>query len=131
MGLRTTMRLNRKLRATITRMNAQTKETKKLIARLRDLTSVQGGVIYGGKWSAEDNPETDGTDLAHPAYWRGREDSVRSIVHEATCVLDGTVSNIGVTNEPWETLRQRLFDVKDIRLGLENQIRKLTSELEK
>lgn len=54
-----------------------------------------------------DNPEWDGTDGAHPAYYRGHEDSAKQFCKMATEILDGKPVT-GVSKEPWETFRKRL-----------------------
>src|SRR5690606_11207719 len=38
--------------------------------------------------SRADDPETDGTDFAHPAYFRGRRDGIRGAVDALERVLD-------------------------------------------
>jgi len=54
-----------------------------------------------------DNPEFDGTDGAHPAYWRGHDQAVAGLCQRITEILDGKLV-VGVCAEPWETIRQRL-----------------------
>lgn len=53
-----------------------------------------------------DTEEADGTDAAHPAYWRGEKDGADSIVRRLTQDLDE--GKHGVSNEPLEGLRLRL-----------------------
>lgn len=55
----------------------------------------------------QDNPELDGTDAAHPAWWRGEEYAVERLCREINSILDGE-SLAGVCGEPWESTRQRI-----------------------
>lgn len=57
-----------------------------------------------------DNPEFDGTDGAHPAFWRGQDDGVRGTVMRIDQILDGKDDGRGVVGyEPLEKLRRRLL----------------------
>lgn len=55
-----------------------------------------------------DDPETDGTDFAHPAWWRGEKHGAHSICRGVNEVLDGEPAGAGVAGEPWEGMRRRL-----------------------
>lgn len=55
-----------------------------------------------------DDPEADGTDFAHPAWWRGYEHSCRTFCQLVTEILDGKDDGRGANYEPWGTVRQRL-----------------------
>src|SRR5271169_1645376 len=59
-----------------------------------------------------DNPEMDGTDFAHPAWWRGQDRALLGFVNEVNRILDGTEDLSGTCNEPWQSLRERLFDIR-------------------
>lgn len=43
----------------------------------------------GGKVIIVDDDETDGTPLAHPAYWRGEAAGVWGVISALTDILDG------------------------------------------
>ncbi len=58
--------------------------------------------------SGQDDPEWDGTDAAHPAWWRGNDAGYRSITRMIEGILDGTYDGSGVSAEPWESVKQRL-----------------------
>jgi hypothetical protein len=44
-----------------------------------------------------------------------------TIVHEVNDILDGTKANIGTSSEPWQSLRQRLYDIRTL-LGIAERI---------
>lgn len=58
-----------------------------------------------------DNPEADGTDYAHPAWWRGHFQTVRSLCYKINRLLDGEDNGMGISQEPWESTRRRLLDL--------------------
>ena len=58
-----------------------------------------------------DNPDCDGTDYAHPAYWRGHDQTVSSLCQQINKILDGQDDGRGVANEPWESVRRRLLKI--------------------
>ena len=76
--------------------------------------SVEGytdGYIGGYQRALEinkDDPEKDCTDFAHPAWWRGAEYAHVALVKEVNELLDGGAVR-GTCNEPWQSLRKRLF----------------------
>ena len=57
---------------------------------------------------AEDNPMLDATPLAHPAWWRAHEHTLHVICDKVNAVLDGTDTGIGISREPWQSVRTRL-----------------------
>ena len=59
----------------------------------------------------KDNPELDGTDAAHPAWWRGHEHTVAAMCQKIHSLLDGKDDGSGVSNDPWESLRRRLLNL--------------------
>ena len=70
-----------------------------------DLVSIRGFVEH---W---DVPDTDCTDFAHPAWWRGHEHSTHTFCNVAMRVLDGDAKLMsGSTYQPWADTRQRLYD---------------------
>ena len=57
-----------------------------------------------------DDPSTDCTDLAHPAWWRGERAATLLAVSRITAILDGTDDGSGVYGSPeFEKLRRRLL----------------------
>ena len=57
-----------------------------------------------------DNPELDGTDFAHPAWWRGHHQTTEMFCHHVQAILDGRdVKDESVSPEPWHTVRKRLL----------------------
>lgn len=54
-----------------------------------------------------DDAELDGTDAAHPAYWRGTDAGFASMCQQVSELLDGK-SSTGVCAEPWNSLRHRI-----------------------
>jgi hypothetical protein len=74
-----------------------------------------------GTRNRDDDPEADGTDFAHPAWWRGNERAFLTAVHEVNDILDGTKTNVGISIEPWQSLRQRLYDIRTL-LGIAERI---------
>ena len=57
----------------------------------------------------EDNPFWDGTDAAHPAYWRGQDDASAIWAVKLTEWLDGKDDMSGAHHEPWQTIRSRIY----------------------
>lgn len=58
-----------------------------------------------------DDAELDGTDGAHPAWWRGHEHSVRVMCEMINAILDGKDNGHGVSPEPWESTRRRMLNL--------------------
>lgn len=58
-----------------------------------------------------DNPELDGTDYAHPAYWRGEDHAVIVLCQKINNILNGHDDGRGHSNEPWESTRRRLLEL--------------------
>jgi len=61
---------------------------------------------------ANDDPELDGTDGAHPAYWRGEDYAIKAVCNKLNAILDGK-SVTGVCNEPLQSLRVRLAEYRE------------------
>jgi hypothetical protein len=68
-----------------------------LVAQYREIGSLRDGDLaefrtlinrHRGAGGIPDDPEWDGTDAAHPAYWRGEEDGVKSAMWKITEILD-------------------------------------------
>lgn len=57
---------------------------------------------------ASSDPELDGTDFAHPAWWRGHNNGSLGMIAAVTRILDGKDDGKGVANEPWQSVRTRL-----------------------
>ena len=60
---------------------------------------------------ATNNPDLDGTDFAHPAYWRGHDQAVRAVCQKINEILDGHDDGHGIVREPWESTRRRLLSI--------------------
>lgn len=60
----------------------------------------------------EDDPEWDATDFAHPAWWRGSDYTVDQLASQVNEILDGKDDMSGYCQEPWQTSRKRIFELK-------------------
>jgi hypothetical protein len=69
----------------------------------------------------KDDPEADCTDFAHPAWWRGVDYAHLQLVNGVNKILDGETVNAGTASQPWEALRQRLYDIRTL-LGIADRI---------
>jgi hypothetical protein len=56
--------------------------------------------------------EADGTDAAHPAWWRGQDHGVHSLCQHINEILDGKEPT-GVSREPWESTRKNLAALRE------------------
>ena len=54
----------------------------------------------------DDNPEFDGTDGAHPAWWRGSDHTMQVVCNELRQILDGKPIGNGVASQPWEGIKR-------------------------
>lgn len=61
--------------------------------------------------SRKDNKELDGTDAAHPAWWRGNDAGVTQICAKINAILDGADVS-GTASEPWESTRRRVVEAR-------------------
>jgi hypothetical protein len=59
-----------------------------------------------------DNKETDGTDYAHPSYWRGSDAAFATMCEQLRKILDGEDDCKGKCQEPWDTLRRRVLALR-------------------
>jgi hypothetical protein len=59
-----------------------------------------------------DNQATDGTDAAHPSYWRGCSATFAAMSEQLRKILDGEDDCSGVCQEPWDSLRRRVLDLR-------------------
>jgi hypothetical protein len=59
----------------------------------------------------KDNEELDGTDAAHPAWWRGNEAGVAQVCAKINAILDGA-DVFGTAAEPWEYTRRRVAEAR-------------------
>lgn len=61
----------------------------------------------------QDDPQWDGSDFAHPAYWRGQEHSAALAVVMLRDVLDGTDDGAGVLgHDGLERVRRDVLDLR-------------------
>lgn len=68
-----------------------------------------------------DDPEADATDFAHPAWFRGNEVAVKQLCQLINTILDGNPNPGGISTQPWQALRQRLYDIRTL-LGIAERI---------
>lgn len=80
------------------------------IGHLRALVKEQGQELA----RLRDDPEQDGTDFAHPAWWRGHEQAVLVMCQTINEVLDGKDDGAGVNYEPWGAVRRRLLKLAQV-----------------
>lgn len=59
----------------------------------------------------KDNEELDGTDAAHPAWWRGNDAGVAQVCAQINAILDGADVS-GTASEPWEPTRRRVAEAR-------------------
>ena len=59
-----------------------------------------------------DDPLLDGTDLAHPAWWRGHDRGVAQVCHRLREILDGAPAG-GVAADPFQGLKERIKRLLD------------------
>ena len=74
-----------------------------------------------------DDPETDCTDFAHPAWWRGNDHAYAMMCKELAELLDGKPLT-GSCNQPWQGVRERIADLRD-QLDREKREHLATQEL--
>ena len=62
-----------------------------------------------------DDPELDGTDGAHPAWWRGTDCATAVVVRIVNDILDGTHRETSgrFNHGPLNDLRDRLHELMD------------------
>lgn len=59
-----------------------------------------------------DYPDLDGTDWAHPAWWRGNDDGVRGVAMRIKKILDGKDDGAGVIGyDVLEKVRRTLLEI--------------------
>jgi predicted nucleic acid-binding Zn-ribbon protein len=60
-----------------------------------------------------DYPDADGTDYAHPAWWRGHDHAIAMFCHHVNQILDGKDDGTGENVEGnWRDLRKRLLAMR-------------------
>lgn len=61
-----------------------------------------------------DDPEADGTDYAHPAYWRGSDAGVRGAVMRIRQAIDGHDDGSGVIGDSdLEDVRRKILAMRE------------------
>ena len=62
-----------------------------------------------------DDPEADGTDFAHPAWWRGHEQSTEMMIYHVNQILDDIIKGQQPSgtygNANMNKLRERLYNL--------------------
>lgn len=82
-----------------------------------------------GLRAERDDPEWDGTDTAHPAWWRGHDSSCQQFCREINEILDGKPMG-GTCREPWEATRWRVFNLLMLAAKLTTERDDLKRQLE-
>ena len=72
------------------------------------LTPASAGALEEAR---KDNKELDGTDAAHPAWWRGNDAGVSQVCEKINAILDGA-DVFGTASEPWESTRRRVAEAR-------------------
>lgn len=90
-------RLIEQLTAATARAEAAEKEVERLRGALEE--------------ARKDNDELDGTDAAHPAWWRGNDAGVSQACAKINAILDGA-DVFGTASEPWESARRRVAEAR-------------------
>lgn len=67
--------------------------------------------LYAQPAAPVDDPDCDGTDGAHPAWWRGHDDTCRILYIKLQEILDGRDDGRGVANQPWQGIRNRIREL--------------------
>jgi hypothetical protein len=76
--------------------------------------------------AAADNPDFDFTDAAHPAWWRGNDAAVESLCRIINDIFDGKHGDGGTASEPWESVRKRLFALRETHAALQAALAEAT-----
>jgi hypothetical protein len=84
-------------------MSARIADKDNLIAELRQKPLPPG-------WSF-DNPDLDGTDGAHPAWWRAYDSACGIMCSKIEDILTGKDIGEGTSNPPWQPIRERLINL--------------------
>lgn len=62
-----------------------------------------------------DDDILDGTDGAHPAWWRGHDDTIASVVQQINKLLDGkNGEKFGKSTQPYHRLYRRIYRLRRI-----------------
>jgi hypothetical protein len=81
-----------------------------------DVYATQIDAFAARKVAEADDPQWDGTDAAHPAWWRGNDRGCRFVTQRLTDALDGKDDGAGwIGYPPLEALRRRLLAIADHR----------------
>lgn len=72
----------------------------------------------------QNDSQWDTTDAAHPAWWRGEKYGAYKAAELIKNILSGRETGKGAVNEPVNTMRQSVLDLKKER---DNQIEKFKS----
>ena len=68
------------------------------------------------------NEDADGTDYAHPSYWRGSDAAFAAMCEQLRKILDGEDDCKGKCQEPWDTLRRRVLELVRHQRGIDKVI---------
>lgn len=68
----------------------------------------------------QNDPALDGTDGAHPAYWRGCDAAFSSMSQQALEILNGK-EPVGVCQEPWQSIRKHIWELRAFKEACEKE----------
>ena len=69
--------------------------------------------IRDGAGSKPDNPDLDGTDAAHPAWWRGHDHGSGMMTRTVLALFDEPLDGPGVFGNPeLELIRQKIRELR-------------------
>ncbi|MGL6289245.1 MAG: hypothetical protein ACRC2H_00995 [Silanimonas sp.] len=97
-------------------MTIRTKPRKLKLSAHRTLeyfTPADVDALLAAERAKADDSDLDGTDGAHPAWWRGSDHGFVGAVAAIQSILDGSDNGSGVANEPWESARRKLIALRD------------------
>jgi hypothetical protein len=76
-----------------------------------------------------DDPDLDGTDGAHPAFWRGQDDGVRGAVRVIKRALEGRDDGSGVVGYlGLQVLRQNVIKARGVRDAIRVKLQNAAEE---
>lgn len=81
-----------------------------------------------------DDPETDGTDFAHPAWWRGQDHTMKVVCQHILEILKNpavVINGGGRAAEPWHSVRLAIAVTKMNEGCLMNDLAEARAEIER
>lgn len=77
-----------------------------------------------------DDPEADGTDYAHPAWWRGNDAGVATLCRAIEALLDGQEPVGAVSGAEWDRVRRRVWELRGENARLRSELDLMTGRFE-